>query len=389
MRVVYYTTPAYLDCDLPYLKEQNKNIPDLYTIINIPPYFLRSTLINISEQYSTPGIYKASIYKELVYFKDYLNLEKTFVVNRTSKKSLAFSNLILDIKIFFLFIKLKPDVIHSSSFYDFQNLLLYYFRKKTFLTVHDPFPHTGEDGFRVKFFSGLSYKLLDNFFILNEKQKSQFITTYKLEKKNVYESKLGVYTVYNLYVSEQLKKTTCNYILFFGRISPYKGVNILLDAMKNVHETFPEIKLIVAGNGKYYFDKTEFEKLDYIEFRNRYKPNDELVNLIKDALFIVCPYTDATQSGVIMTSYAFCKPVIATNVGGLSDMVTDHITGLLIQTGNVIELQKAIAYLLVNQQLLNEMKQNIFKQFFQGDNTWISITANVLAVYKQMIKCKI
>jgi glycosyltransferase involved in cell wall biosynthesis len=381
MRLLYYTRPPFLDCDLPYLKAQKKNINELYTIIDLPPFLLRSSLLDITKQISKPGIYKASLYKEIVFFQDYLDLDKTYVVNRTNKKAISVSNLILNIKLFLFILKKRPAIIHSTVFYDFQELLLYFFRKKTIVTVHDPFPHSGESNFRKSFFRKLGFTLLNNFIILNKKQKAQFIAIYKLKNKNVYESNLGIYNVYNLYLEEHSKNKPLKNILFFGRISPYKGINILLEAIKYVHQINPEIKLIIAGNGKYYFDKTEFEQLDYIEFRNRYIPNTELVNLINESLFIVCPYTDATQSGVIMTSYAFCKPVIASNVGGLSEMVIDKVTGNLIEPNSIIELQNSIIQLLSNQNLLVAMEKNIFNHFHQGERGWTKISEDLFEVY--------
>jgi glycosyltransferase involved in cell wall biosynthesis len=381
MRLLYYTKPPFLDCDLPYLKEQKKKISDLYTIIDLPIFFLRSSLLDISKQISKPGIYRASLYNEFVFFKDYLDLDKTYVVNRTNKKVFSLTNIILNIKLFCFILKIRPTIIHTTVFYDFQELLLYFFRKKTILTVHDPFPHSGEGNFRKFFFRKLGFTLLNNFILLNKKQKKQFIASYKIENMDVYESNLSVYNVYNLYSGKLSVKKNIKTILFFGRISPYKGIHILVEAMKCVHSIHPDIKLIIAGNGEYYFDKTVFEHLSYIEFRNRYIPNAELVNLINESLFIVCPYTDATQSGVIMTSYAFCKPVIASNVGGLSEMVIDKVTGCLIEPNSIIELQDAIIQLISNQNILTEMRKNIFDHFHQGQRGWGKISQDLLKVY--------
>jgi glycosyltransferase involved in cell wall biosynthesis len=282
----------------------------------------------------------------------------------------------------YFFLKIKPDIIHSTVFYDFQELLLYFFRKKTIITVHDPFPHSGEADFRKTFFRKIGFLLLSNFVILNIKQKAPFVAAYKLMNKNVYESNLSIYNVYNLYFDQFSINKHLKNILFFGRISPYKGIDVLLEAMKYVHQMNPEIKLIIAGNGEYYFDKTEFEQLDYVEFRNRYIPNEELVNLINESLFTVCPYIDATQSGVIMTSYAFCQPVIASNIGGLPEMVMNNITGLLIEPNNVIELQNSIIQLVSNQNMLIEMKKNIFEHFHQGQRGWDRISADLFKVYE-------
>jgi glycosyltransferase involved in cell wall biosynthesis len=218
--------------------------------------------------------------------------------------------------------------------------------------------------------------------ILNTKQKSEFIASNKLQNKNVFESSLGIYDVYKLYTKPNLLRDTQKSILFFGRISPYKGIHILLAAMKSLHQIHPEVKLIIAGSGEYYFDKTEFEQLDYIDFRNRYIPNEELVRLIQDSMFIVCPYTDATQSGVIMTSYAFCKPVVASDVGGLAEMVLDKVTGNLVEPNNCIDLKNTIISLISNQKLLEAMERNIKTHFYSGNKGWKQISKNLFSVYE-------
>ena len=386
MRLLYYTKPFFLDCDLPYLKEQKKNIKELYTIIDLPLYFLQSSLLKINKQIPKSGIYKASVYKEIAFFKDFIDLDKTYVVNRINQKGLYLPNLILNVKLFLFILKIRPTVIHTTVFYDFQELLLYFFKKKTVLTVHDPFPHSGENNSRVSFFRKIAFKLLRNFIILNAKQKSEFITSNKLKYKNVFESSLGVYDVYNLFMKRTDKAEESKSILFFGRISPYKGIHILLEAMKSLHQIYPEVKLIIAGSGEYYFDKTEFERLDYIDFRNRYIPNGELAQLINESLFIVCPYTDATQSGVIMTSYAFCKPVVASNVGGLSEMVIDMVTGILVEPTDTVDLQNTMITLISNQNLLEAMEVNIKTHFYYGYKGWRHISRNLCEVYE--IVCK-
>lgn len=382
MKLLYYTKPPFLDCDLPYLKEQKKNSDDIFTIIDLSPFSLQSSLLDISVQSPKSGIYKATTYREILFFKDFIDIDKTYVVNRTSAKVFSIANLILNIKLFFFIFKLNPDIIHSTVFYDIQELLLYFFKKKTILTVHDPFPHSGESSNRKSLSRKLGFILLSNFVILNKVQKEEFIAAYNLENKTVHVSNLSIYSVYDLYAKEHYAQSPSNSILFFGRISPYKGIDLLLEAMKEVHKHFPDLKLIIAGNGKYYFDKTEYEKLDYIEFRNRYIPNSELVQLINESLFTVCPYTDATQSGVIMTAYAFCKPVVASNVGGLSEVVIDQVTGRLVESNSIIELQKILIELLSNQNFLVSMKKDIFDLYHQGEKGWVRISQDLLQVYK-------
>lgn len=94
----------------------------------------------------------------------------------------------------------------------------------------------------------------------------------------------------------------------------------------------------------------------------------EFVGLLQNCALSVCPYTDATQSGVIMTSYSLCKPVVATNVGGLGEMVEEGKTGTLVPPKNVAALSDAIM-------LYSKMKQSVRKwRIISEMNTSLAIS---------------
>lgn len=125
-------------------------------------------------------------------------------------------------------------------------------------------------------------------------------------------------------------------ILFFGFIRKYKGLDILLEAMKILKNKNQQIKLLIAG--EYYDDR----KL-YVDLINNLEINEQLIlhtDFISntDVKYYLCaadcvvqPYRQATQSGVTPLAYHFEKPMIVTNVGGLPDMVPDKKAGLIAE----------------------------------------------------------
>ena len=99
---------------------------------------------------------------------------------------------------------------------------------------------------------------------------------------------------------------------------------------------------------------------------------------------MVCPYTDATQSGVIMSSYAFYRPVVATNVGGLPEMVIDGKYGFIVQEKNVDALADAIIKLLDNRALLDTFSKNIEEDYTTGERSWRETAKKLVEEYAKL-----
>ncbi len=125
------------------------------------------------------------------------------------------------------------------------------------------------------------------------------------------------------------------FILFFGFIREYKGLDLLLQAM-----AYPEIqslgvKLIVAGefyeDEKPYFDLIhKLEISDRIILHSHFISDDEVRYYFSAASLVVQPYRSATQSGVTQVAYNFNKPMVVTDVGGLAEIVPDGKCGYVV-----------------------------------------------------------
>src|SRR5690606_31395831 len=107
--------PPFFDLDLSLVKHLSKHCEVVY-LLDIPPYFRKSTAIKIDKAYSKVGIFKADIYSELAEWYEYIKGENFFVINRTSKKKLSFSNILLQKAISDFISEIAPDVIHISNF---------------------------------------------------------------------------------------------------------------------------------------------------------------------------------------------------------------------------------------------------------------------------------
>ncbi len=161
------------------------------------------------------------------------------------------------------------------------------------------------------------------------------------------------------------------YLLFFGFVREYKGLDILLLALANLPE---EYELIVAGEIYGSFEK--YQKIideNELSFRvhlfNQYIPDEEVTTYFSASDVCVLPYKSATQSGITAIAHHFDLPIIATDVGGLKETIEHGKTGLIIESDK-IELCKAVEYYFeknlktnFSQMIQNKKKENSWENF--------------------------
>ena len=128
-----------------------------------------------------------------------------------------------------------------------------------------------------------------------------------------------------------------SYLLFFGFIRAYKGLDLLLEAFADKQLRNRKLKLIIAG--EFYEDeapyKHQIDKLgiqDDVILYDRFIDEDEVASFFCAADLVVQPYRSATQSGVTQIAYHFDKPMLVTDVGGLSEIVPDGRCGYVVKT---------------------------------------------------------
>lgn len=384
MRLLYYSNPYFADADFPLVRTMQQKGCDVTYLIELAPYNLHATIFDIKKQIPKSAILSAFEYPELNIFRDYIDLSKVYIVNRTVWKESAFANLKLTLKVILFILKGRFNIIHTDFFYTKYNTLLYLFRKKTILTVHDPIPHTGEKDKQLERYKKISFRLLNKFVLLNEKQTEGFSNGYKVPISKIRYNRLGIYDCLNVYKNTYIKPRK-NSILFFGRISPYKGLDILCESMIYVSKNHPEIELTIAGSGDIYFDDSEYH-IPSIKWIHEFIGVDKLVQIIQQCEIVVVPYIDATQSGVIMTAHALGRPVIATAVGGLVDAIIDGETGLLVKAKSSHELAQAIIGLLGDMERMDHIKSSIEQVYLEGEHSWHAIGDKYLDIYTNFLK---
>ena len=383
MKVAYLSQSSFSDVDLSLLTElQNK--ADVTYLLYLYPQELRRAAVNIGQPYKQNGVFPAEIYSELEPLSKALDKTRFKVVTANKNRFFSYARLKASFKLFFHILKEKYDIIHLTFAPPISMLWLYMFRKKLVLTVHDPIPHSSTTSRSLMWERNWAMSNIGHFVLLKENQEEAFKKLYGLRNdQQVSISRLSSYNYLSLYNEKNTVKG--EYILFFGRIASYKGLQILLPAMERVHLNHPNVRLVIAGSGKFSVDVSRYEVLDYIEIRNRFIPDNELAGLIKGSLFVVAPYIDATQSGVVMSAFAFNKPCLVTNVGGLPEMVGHGQYGMIAEPSDEDSLVNSIDKLLSDREMLNEYSENINTDYRQGKYSWDHISDEYVDVFNNVI----
>ncbi len=341
------------------------------------------SILNFSDKPITTGFTDDIKTEELLGYEI-----KKYLEDISGVRFFIFYNLKLrSLKNFFLSIKFAKglknyDIIHFNGTNGVLPILIFLLRKKKLIfTIHDIHSHSGEKT-RRNFVERLNYYIARSRYPLIVQNMSDF--TYLVEKfsensKKFWFIPFGVLDIYRAFENSEVKASESD-LLLFGRISKYKGIEFLIESLKILKKKGYNYKTIIAGSGDVYFNTDDFCELNILLI-NRYIPNSEIVSLIKNTKIVVCPYTDATQSGVAMTAFAFNKPVIASSVGSFPEVIKDGVTGGLVKPRDPEQLSEKIQLFLSNLDLLGKMVTNISEFQDKSNYSWNNIIDKVKNLY--------
>jgi glycosyltransferase involved in cell wall biosynthesis len=133
-----------------------------------------------------------------------------------------------------------------------------------------------------------------------------------------------------------------NYILFFGQVEQYKGIDILYNAYINDKTSIPKRRLVIAGKGHIYFER-DLNNENGVIFINRYINDDEIKNLFSDAFCVVFPYISGTQSGILSLPYYFKTPSLVSDIPFFKQLIIDNLTSINFDNDDPASLMQKIA----------------------------------------------
>jgi glycosyltransferase involved in cell wall biosynthesis len=287
---------------------------------------------------------------------------------------------------------IQPDVLHVQETNDpwYDMTLLTNKMPPLVTTIHDVFRHPGDTQtvFGSEYTRRLSFYRSQQIITHANHLKNAMIDRFKVPTQRINVIQHGeMGTFYQRLVKDgDIVDREPHTLLFMGRILPYKGLKYLVDAIPLVAEVFPEIKLIIAGRGdnidQYFPDNYDSK---HYEILNRFIGSDEIAQLFNRSTLSILPYIEASQSGVACTAYGIGTPIIASDIGGLSELVRHEREGLLVPPGDVRALADAIIRLLRDLPLQEQMRQTLLARS-QQDLSWSHIAEQTIEVYHQAMK---
>ncbi len=351
-----------MDSALEWLNDLKSNY-DVHLVVELSPDSIKSTVVNIDPRMINKNF--GDLFdvldegtKEVLtpYLKGLNSIKYIFY---PSKQMLSFKNLKMAFKVLFYINRNNINTVHfDTTSGRFMPVLPLLFNLKRIATIHDPAPHTGEESYKKTIIKKVYSNMITNHLFYSRFSYRQFIHNNRQLHSNTFTAQLKPYS----YISKldiTIKKDK-KYILYFGRVSYCKGIDLLIDAFQSVASQYPNLNLVIAGKGSIDYVSSDDSKIDNIRIFNKYVPIQELAELIKNAEFIVCPYREATQSGVLMTAFALNKPVLATNVGAFPEYVIENINGMLVEP-SVRAINEGILKMLSNDHYKDlEVKMNAY-----------------------------
>jgi glycosyltransferase involved in cell wall biosynthesis len=256
-------------------------------------------------------------------------------------------------------------------------------------TIHDASPHSGDwlHGVIVKSGNLLVTRSVDQVIVHGREQADVLKQAYQINPGKVNVIPHISQDMYKPDVSEHQASDTHN-VLFFGRLRAYKGLEVLIRAAPLIAAAVPDMRIVICGSGEYpIVHQAAAMNPSWFEVHNRFIEADEVPFFFQQAAIVVLPYLDATQTGIIPIAYQFSRPVVASRVGSIPEVVDNGKTGYLVTPGDERSLADAIIRLLLDNSLREEMGKAA-KAKLEQDLSWDVIASKTIQVYKRALESK-
>lgn len=300
----------------------------------------------------------------------------------------------------------KPVIFHILWNNKFEaldrTLLMIYYKllgKKIVLTVHNVNAGTRDrkDSLFNRVTLGFQYRLASHIFLHTEKMKSELVRQFHVQISQVSIIPFGINNAVP-HTSLTREDARCRLgisvdqrvILFFGHITPYKGLEYLIAAFQQIRVQRGEYRLVIAGRpnncGTYWSAIQDAVREDtqrgHILLKAEFIPDRETEVYFKAADVFVLPYRHIYQSGVLFLGQSFGLPVLAADVGSLRDEIIEGKTGFIFRPEDPVDLSSAIERYFASDLYKNlDDRRKEIRDHATANHSWDIVSQTTMNVY--------
>jgi glycosyltransferase involved in cell wall biosynthesis len=305
----------------------------------------------------------------------------------------------------------EPGVFHilwnsKVQLFDRTLLMLYYkvLGKKIALTAHNvnKEKRDSNDSLLNRLTLKIQYRLCDHIFVHTQKMKNELVQDFAVAERSVTVIRHPINNAFpdtDLTPAESKRRLGIRdeekTILFFGKIKPYKGVEHLLAAFRQLVVSDGNYRLIIAGEvqkgNQTYLDElqqTVTRELDRgrIILKTHFIPDEETELYLKAADVLVLPYNEIFQSGVLFLAYSFGLPVVATDVGSFREEIVEGTTGYLCRPADPADLAMTIETYFASDLYRNlSTRRQEIKDYADVHHSWDAVAELTRNTYAELL----
>jgi glycosyltransferase involved in cell wall biosynthesis len=305
----------------------------------------------------------------------------------------------------------KPKIFHilwNNKFEAFDRtvLILFYMSlgKKIVLTVHNvnAGKRDSTDTLLNRLTLRVQYRLADHLFVHTEAMKSELMSSFGVQARRISVIPFGINNaVPNTALSPREARQRLSIreservILFFGHITPYKGLEYLVEAFNLLVRDDNNYRLIITGrpkNCESYWKPIQESIQKHVQsgkvlLRADHIPDDEIELYFKAADALALPYKHVYQSGVLFLAYSFGLPVLAADVGNLKDEVLEGETGFIFKPDDPFDLAQTITRYYASGLFANLSSQRTkIHNFAIHQHSWELVAETTTNVYSGLLR---
>lgn len=304
-------------------------------------------------------------------------------------------------------VKQRPDIIQFGKIeFPFESFFLAWLKRNGIILTqvcHEFELRERKDGYFAHLTNQLYASVYKNFsiiFLHGENCRQRFLSLFSIPSEQTFVIHMGNESLFltqastfssNKDIRQRYRFTSDeSIILFFGILQPSKGLPDLLRAFALVYQQNKKTRLIIAGFPSKVINVSELKKLasnlaisDVVTFDTRYIPIEEVGPLMELASVVVYPYRNSTQSASLQVAYTFGRPVVATRVGGLTEVVKDGRSGFLVPPESPNDLAEAVLKIINNPKMAKEMG-DYARYLSETHYSWKSIATKIMDAYHDL-----